>query len=276
TQPALSEQIHLLEEAVGAALFDRSRRHVNLTPAGEAFVENGRDILHTVDKLIESARSAGEPFATPIVLGVIPTIAPYFLPKVLGKIRRKAPNLRLFLREEKTKTLLEKIKQGSIDLAVLSLTFDPDPFEIQMLYDEPFVFVCHKGHPLLEQDELRQIDLSNESILLLEEGHCFSNQALDVCQLAGAKSNMEFRASSLSTLIQMVANGLGVTLLPRLAVDVEVKGMSSLEVRPFLPPEPRRRICMAWRKGAAREKEYRILASFFQRMAPASVKSVSG
>ncbi len=274
SQPALSEQIQLLEESVGAVLFDRSRRHVQLTPAGEAFVESARDVLNDVERLVETTRGAGKPFAAPITLGVIPTIAPYFLPKVLGKIRRKAPGLKLFLREEKTTVLLQRVKEAAIDMALLSLTFDPAPFEVELLYQEEFVFVCNKDHQLLNQKRLTQNDLSDESILLLEEGHCFSNQALDVCQMAGAKSNMEFRASSLSTLVQMAANGLGVTLLPRLAVDVEVKGVSTLNLRSFSSPPPKRMVCAVWRKGAAREIEYRQLAQFFQTMAPPCVERI--
>lgn len=272
TQPALSEQIQLLEESLGARLFDRTRRSVRLTPSGEVFLEHARRVIDAARDLNDAMRGASKPFAAPLHLGVIPTIAPYLLPKILKRVRRAIPELSLFLREDQTHVLLERLKTGQLDMALLSFTFDVSPYEARALYREDFLFVAPDGHPVFKKNRLKESDLSDEAILLLEEGHCLSAQALDVCRMAGAQANTEFRASSLFTLTQMVANGIGVTLLPRLAADVDVKRSSGLRAAPFDEPAPSRIVGLVWRKSAARREEYEHLTRVIRKSLPDSVE----
>lgn len=259
SQPALSEQIHLLEETLGVQLFERTRRSVQITPSGKRFLEEAARILTEVETLVIQTQSRGKPFALPIALGAIPTIAPYYFPSVLSQLRRSIPELKLYLREEPTDHLLDRLRDGSLDMAMLAVTFDPHGYELTSIQKENFVAIMNKEHPLAKKKRLTIKDISSESILLLDDEHCLSRQTMDVCQLAGAKANQEYRASSMNTLVQMVANGLGITLVPESAIELEVRHNKSLIPVAFSSP-PGRELCLAWRKGAARQKEYTLLA----------------
>lgn len=270
TQPALSDQIQCLEQLLGVQLFERSRRRVLLTPAGRALSERARRVLHELEDMTAMARSGGEPFATPMRLGVIPTVAPYLLPPLLAHLRREIPALRLFLREELTAPLTEKLAAGELDAALVALPAgDDDALEGTPLFHDPFLLVAHRSHPLARRRRLQMGDLTDGVLLLLEEGHCLRAQALEVCRLAGARDSATFRASSLGTLVQMVANGIGITLLPRLAVEVELRGCDELTAVPFTDPAPRRTVGLVWRAGSARREECLLLAEAIRRGLPA-------
>jgi LysR family hydrogen peroxide-inducible transcriptional activator len=234
---------------------------VVVTAAGARVVEQARSALAQLDGLVESAKSEAEPLSGTIRLGVIPTVAPYLLPALLPGVRRAWPKLRLVLREEQTARLVEQLGAGTLDLLLLALPVEGAGLEELPLLREPFHFVAPARHPLAKSPEraVSEQALRGEEILLLEDGHCLRAQALDVCRRAGALAPGRIQATSLSTLVQMVANGLGVTLLPERALPIELRRGAGLVSRPFRNPAPFRTIGLAWRPGAARAGEYRLL-----------------
>lgn len=259
TQPALSAQIQAIEELLGVRLFERGRRGVMVTAAGAPVIEQARAALAGLDRLVESAKRESEPLTGTLRLGVIPTVAPYLLPPLLPAVRRAWPKLRLVLREEQTARLLEQLALGSLDLLLLALPVERAGLEELPLLREPFAFVAPAAHPLAKRrGPLRERELAEQEILLLEDGHCLRAQALEVCRGAGAAPG-RIQATSLTTLVQMVANGLGVTLLPERALALELRAEPGLVVRAFAPPAPSRTLGLAWRPGAARAGEYRLL-----------------
>jgi LysR family hydrogen peroxide-inducible transcriptional activator len=195
-------------------------------------------------------------------MGVIPTLAPYLLPRVLPAVRKALPDLRLLLREDQTGRIVRRLHAGELDLLLLALPVDVGEAVVLPLFSEPFVLAAPKGHPLLARERVREADLAGESVLLLEEGHCLREHALPVCRLAGARENGEIQATSLSTLVQMVENGLGITLLPELAVPVEIRADRDVEIRRFAGTAPAREIGLVWRKTSARGEEFRRFAEF--------------
>jgi LysR family hydrogen peroxide-inducible transcriptional activator len=190
---------------------------------------------------------------------------------LLGAVREAFPDLQLFLREDQTARLLDRLAAGQLDLLLLALPVDAPGIETLPLYDEPFVLAAPSGHPLARKRRIEQADLADQEVLLLEDGHCLRDQALAVCDTAGARENAGFQATSLNTLSQMVANGLGVSLLPALSADVEARSAPGLVVRRFAPPEPSRRIGLAWRTTSTRRNEFALLARFLVEHLPAEV-----
>jgi LysR family hydrogen peroxide-inducible transcriptional activator len=271
TQPALTTQIQALEERLGASLVERSKRKVMLTALGREVVARARHILEEAQGIAEIARRARAPLSGPLTLGVIPTIGPYLLPGLLGAVREAFPDLELFLREDQTARLLERLAAGQLDLLLLALPVDAPGVATLPLYDEPFVLAAPPGHPLTRKRRIEQADLAGQEVLLLEDGHCLRDQALAVCAMAGAREGSGFQATSLNTLSQMVANGLGVSLLPLLSADVEARSAPGLVVRRFAKPEPSRRIGLAWRPTSARRAEFELLAQFLSEHLPAGV-----
>jgi LysR family hydrogen peroxide-inducible transcriptional activator len=265
TQPALSAQIRQVEDLLGVQLFERSRRRVLVTPAGERVVEIAREVLARTDALVSAAQRSARPLVGPLRLGVIPTVAPYFLPRALPGVRAAYPELELILREEQTTRLVAQLEAGDLDLLLLALPVEEADLVEVPLYDERFLFVARADHPLARGRTARvpESALRGEEVLLLEDGHCLRAQALDVCRRAGAVAAGRIQATSLNTLVQMVANGLGVTLIPERALDVEVREGSGLAARAFREPAPSRTVGLAWRRDAARESEYRLLADAF-------------
>jgi LysR family hydrogen peroxide-inducible transcriptional activator len=262
TQPALSAQIQAFEELLGMRLFERGRRGVLVTTAGAPVIEQARAALAGLDRLVESAASQAEPLAGTLRLGVIPTVAPYLLPPLLPAVRRAWPKLRLVLREEQTARLIEQLALGSLDLLLLALPVERAGLEELALLREAFWFVAPAAHPLAKgRGPIAESTLAGEEILLLEDGHCLRAQALDVCRRAGVEVPGRIQATSLTTLVQMVANGLGVTLLPERALAVELRADTGLVARPFKRPAPFRTLGLAWRPGAARAGEYRLLGA---------------
>lgn len=265
TQPALSAQIRSLEEALGVRLFERSRRGASPTPVGRWVVARARGLLAGVDELVEVASGSREPLTGLLHLGVIPTVAPYLLPGWLPRARRAFPALRLFLHEDQTARLVERLVDGRLDLLLLALPVARTDVESFPIFREPFLLAAPRGHPLARgRGGVRTADLRDEAVLLLEDGHCLRDQALDVCRQAGARESEQVRAASLTTLVQMVAGGLGVTLLPESAVEVEARGLE-IAVRPFRDPAPSREIGLVWRRTSARVDEFRLLGERLRR-----------
>ena len=258
SQPGLSAQLRALEDQLGARLFERSPREVVPTAAGEEVVHRARAVLAATDDLVAAARALSEPLAGPLHLGVIPTIAPFLLPSALPRIRRVFPRLRLFLHEERTPVLVERVRSGRLDVALLALEADLGDLETLALFRDPFVVAVGRDHPLARRRSIGERELEGSEVLLLEDGHCFRDQALEICHRAGASEVGDFRAASLGTLVEMVGGGMGATLLPGMAAAAP--GLPrSLVVRPFRKPGPGRTVGLAWRRTSPRGEEFRRL-----------------
>lgn len=266
TQPALSTQIAALEQALGVQLFERDRRRVLVTAAGAELVARARATIAAATAVVESARASAEPLTGRLRLGVIPTIAPYLLPAALPAVRARYPRLQLVLREERTATLLALLDDGRLDAGLLALPVPGDLAAVR-LYREPFLLAAPRHHPLTDKADLREADLDGETVLLLEDGHCLRDQALAVCQTAGAHENAELRATSLPTLAQMVAGGLGVTLLPERAAPALAGRGSGVTAVPFKRSPPGRDVGLVWRMSSARGRELALLAEVLSRHA---------
>ncbi len=245
TQPALSMQIRELEETLGAPLFERGAREVRLTGLGVEFGERARDILRAVDELAELARAAQDRLAGRLRLGVIPTVAPYLLPAIAAALARHFPGLELNLRETVTPRLIRELGDGRLDCAVVALPVSEPTLTEVALFSEAFVLVRPErdaGKPVPDRTQLHELRL-----LLLEEGHCFRDQALSFCDLRATRPRELLDGSSLATLVQMVGAGIGVTLIPEMAVPVETRS-ARVAVARFAPPQPTRTIGMIWRR----------------------------
>lgn len=258
TQSTLSAGIAEMETLLDAALVDRSTRSVVFTPLGEESVARARSILQAAEDLALAARAAAEPLTGTIRLGVIPTIGPFLLPRVLPALRAHYPKLKLFLREEQTARLLHLLETGEIDVALLALPF-PGLGPSQLLFDDPFVLACKAEDPLVAKKEINGEDLRARDLLLLEDGHCLREHALAACSLDRTLQSEMVRATSLHTLVQMVDNGLGITLLPRLAIEGGILGGTGLVTIPLAGNNPARGIGLTWRNGSRRADEFRLL-----------------
>ena len=265
SQPALSVQIKELEEALGAPLFERGARSLRLTGLGEEFAVRARTILQSVEELGDLARSSGSAISGPFRLGIIPTIAPYLLPRLVGALGRAFPELDLRLRETVTPTLMEELSAGRLDAAVVALPLSEPAFTEEPLFSETFVLVrpsADADRPVPEAGELPAMRL-----LLLEEGHCFRDQALSFCDASAQPKNL-MDGSSLSTLVQMVSAGIGVTLIPEMAVGVETRS-ADVAVQTFPDPEPTRMVGMVWRKKSVLADQLKSVAAVVRTAASA-------
>ncbi|MBP8807421.1 MAG: hydrogen peroxide-inducible genes activator [Kofleriaceae bacterium] len=259
TQPGLSAQIAALEHALGVQLFERDRRRVLVTAAGAEVVARARIAIAAASAVLDGARASAEPLTSRLRLGVIPTIAPYLLPSVLPAVRARYPRLQLILREERTATVLALLDDGRLDAGILALPVPGDLAAVH-LYREDFLLAAPRDHALAAKPDLREADLDGETVLLLEDGHCLRDQALAVCSAAGAHESAELRATSLPTLTQMVAGGLGVTLLPeRSAPSLAGRG-SGVSLARFARHPPGRDVGLVWRMSSARGRELGLLA----------------
>ncbi|MFD7411021.1 LysR substrate-binding domain-containing protein [Kitasatospora purpeofusca] len=277
SQPALSGAVAALEESLGAQLVERTTRRVMITPLGERVLEHARRVLASVQALTEEVDAARRPFTGPLHLGVIPTVAPYLLPTVLRLVRDRYPELELHVHEERTPSLLEGLAAGRLDVLLLALPAGgATPTRDIPLFDEDFVLVTPPEHELAGQVDVARDVLLDLDVLLLEEGHCLRDQALDICREVGADpGGSTTRAAGLSTLVQLVAGGLGVTLLPATALDVEAGRADRLAAVRFAAPAPGRRIGLAARPGSARSGEYdRFAASLREVLAELPVRIV--
>lgn len=249
SQPTLSMQIKKLEETLGVSLFERSNKQVMLTEQGQSLLGHAQAVLDEAAKMKEAARAVADPLAGELRLGAIPTLAPYLFPLIMPVIQQHFPRLRVWLLEERTSQLIEKLGNGAIDAAIMALPVTSD-FHSELLFTEPFYLACVPDNPLAKLKAIPLRKLAGQSILLLEEGHCLRDQAMDVCRLAKADTQADFTATSLETLRLMVAAGLGVTLLPALArqgVDAP-----QLSLIPFEAPQPQRQVALFWRPNSAK------------------------
>jgi LysR family hydrogen peroxide-inducible transcriptional activator len=260
SQPTLSTQIRKLEDELGVPLVERAPRKVMLTPAGRDIAERARRVIAEVEQMKEAARRSQDPEAGTVRLGLFPTLGPYLLPHVVPRIRERFPRLELLLVEEKSDVILAQLREGRLDAGLLALPVHDDQLHAEFLFEEPFVLAVPETHPLAKKESLSLKDLAHERLLLLEDGHCLRDQALDVCALAGTGERSGFQATSLETLRQMVAANVGVTLLPTLAVKPPVARSENIHLLGFRDSKPSRQIAMVWRRSSA-------MADFLQQFA---------
>jgi LysR family transcriptional regulator, hydrogen peroxide-inducible genes activator len=252
SQPTLSAQLKKLENYLGVQLIERQPKQITLTEAGEQIVARARRILQASDEMLALARTHRDPLAGKLRMALLPTIGPYLLPRVAREIHKALPRLELQLYEYQTGPMLERLSTGQIDLGILALPVDMEGFEARQLYVEPFTLAIPAQHRLSKKKDVRIEDLKDETLLLLEDGHCLRDQALDVCSGVGVQEKQDFRATSLETLRQMVATGAGITLLPELASRNAYGTSRDVVLRPFAEPQPQRYIGAIWRKTTAR------------------------
>jgi len=260
SQPTLSTQIRKLEDELGVPLVERAPRKVMLTPAGRDIAERARRVIAEVEQMKEAARRSQDPEAGTVRLGLFPTLGPYLLPHVVPRIRERFPRLELLLVEEKSDVILAHLREGRLDAGLLALPVHDDQLHAEFLFEEPFLLAVPETHPLAKKESLALKDLAHERLLLLEDGHCLRDQALDVCELAGTGERSGFQATSLETLRQMVAANVGVTLLPTLAVKPPVARSENIHLLGFRDSKPSRQIAMVWRRSSA-------MAGFLQQFA---------
>lgn len=252
SQPTLSAQIKKLENYLGVQLIERQPRRVTLTETGARILPIARRMLQESDEIVSLARNEHDPLAGKLKLALIPTIGPYLLPLLTRKLRKQLPQLKLMLYEYQTQPLLDKLRAGDVELGIIALPVPMDGLEARELYDEPFTVAVPNNSELAKKSHVKLDDLSGETLLLLEDGHCLRDQALDVCSRVDVRENEDYRATSLETLRQMVAAGLGVTLLPELATRGPFGSGQGLAVRTFSKPVPSRTVGAVWRKSSAR------------------------
>jgi len=259
TQSTLSAGIRELETVLGTTLVDRGTRNAALTPMGERIVERAREVMRAAHALADDANAGTEPLSGLLRLGVIPTIGPYLLPRSLPSLRAQHPRLRLYLREDQTARLLGLLTRDRLDAAIIALPYALHELASYTLGQDPLLVACPQDHPFANGCDVDPADLAREPLLLLEDGHCLREHALTSCRLLPGQADGDLQATSLSTLVQMVANGLGVTLIPHLAVDVETRREPGIVVRPIRGATPARELALVWRAGSPRASDLRLL-----------------
>jgi len=262
SQPTLSLQIRKLEEQLGVVIFQRRRRGVQLTPAGREVTEQAKNILREYERLCLLGRRTRRPEESQLWLGVFPTIAPYLLPRILPRLHKRCPRLQLRLVEEKTPRLYDKLRAGRIDAALLALPVTVSGMASAEILREPFLLAVHRQHPLAGRRRVQLHELCEHRLLLLEEGHCLREQALEVCRANGITEDGEFRATSLETLKQMVAAGAGITLAPKMAMDRH----PNIRYIPLFNPTPSRRVGLVWQREHADGDFYKTLAQILRNL----------
>jgi LysR family hydrogen peroxide-inducible transcriptional activator len=267
TQPALSTQIQDLEKELGIELVERRYKNVRLTPAGEEIARRAQRILADVCDLTEFARQHGEQLTGPLRLGVIPTIAPYLLPPVLPVLRRDYPELELHIRETQTSVLLGELIGGVLDLVLLALPVAHADIETAPLFEDRFVLALPPNHHIDRAVNVTPELMQGDRLLLLEEGHCLRTQALSFCSLRQVGHIDTFGASSLSTIVQMVANGMGLTLLPEISIEVEAR-RGKVRLMRFTEPQPSRMVGLAWRRASPRKEDFAEFGRLITELAP--------
>ena len=265
SQSAFSLAIKELEAKLNLRLVDRTNRHLAFTESGRAIADQARLCLEDIEALVDMAASGKAPLSGRLNLGVIPTIAPFLLPTVLPRLRARYPDLRLYLREDKTHVIHEQLLTGRLDLILIALPFEMRGVVQLPLFDDPFLFACHQGSiwPKNRQGDIDIDSLPEESILLRDDGHCLRDHALQFCELHQTEQISRFSATSLQTLLQMVAADLGVTFIPAMAQGSMILQGSNIALHP-MPASSCRQIGLAWRKGSGRSKEFQGLGTFIQ------------
>jgi Transcriptional regulator len=274
SQSTLSAGIQELEVVLGVRLIDRSHRQVMLTPLAEDIVLRARSLLQAAEELVDAAESGKQPLAGLLRLGVIPTIAPYLLPQALKRLRAAFPRLRLYLREDQSARLLDMLARGKLDAAIIALPYETMGLETLILGVDRMYLACRTDHRFAERSSIDPEDLSGERMLLLEDGHCLREHALTACRLAPGRSNEDLQGTSLATLVQMVVSGLGVTLLPEMAVSVEARRDPDVVAVPIGGNAPLRQIALVWRPGSVRGAELRMLGEALRMREEQSARTV--
>lgn len=269
SQSTLSSAIKELEALLDCQLVDRSTRAFGLTPAGEAVAMRAAQILADAEDMAREAANRG-PLEGPFRLGVIPTIAPFLLPKATPRLKKAFPKLKLFLREDLTDALIERLQSGALDAALLAFPYDVPGAEIIEIGEDPFWYAAGPEDPVAAQEQVSTNALQSAGLLLLEDGHCLRDHAMEACKLRAPEVAATFGATSLFTLAQMVRSGLGATLLPEMAVRAGFAKSSGLKAAPLKAPAPARRIGLAWRRGAGRSQEAEAIAEIFRAQMAAS------
>ena len=259
TQSTLSAGIRDLESVLGTPVAERSNRQVIMTGVGARVAARARGLLRDAEEIMEVAKAERDPMTGEIRLGVIPTIAPFLLPRVLPALRERYPALTLYLREEQTVPLLARLEGGELEAALIALPYDTGGLRIETVMEDEFLFACGAAHALAGRDEVPVEALEGEALLLLEEGHCLRGHALEVCGVGDRRARAQFEASSLHTLVQMVAAGIGVTLVPRLAVEARILEGTQISLARLGAPASRR-IGLAWRPTSGRTDDFQSLA----------------
>lgn len=276
TQSTLSAGLRELETLIGITLVERTRRVVRFTPLGERIADKAIRVLQEAEELTGMARAAGKPLSGDLRMGVIPTIAPFLLPKILPLIRKDWPELKLYLREETSRAACESLHQGQVDCVLLALPYACGDVESSILFDDR-LFVAFPKNERPDLPELVSADTIDESrLLLLEDGHCLKDHALAACNRPELRAEATMLGTSLHTLVQMVDNDLGVTLLPEMALDAGILEGTSIQARPLDAKNPSRRIALVWRKGSPREKDFQLLASVLKDASPAAGSTLGG
>ncbi len=261
SQPTLSGQLKKLEERLGVQLIERSTRQVVMTDAGRAVVAQAKKVLSAAREVSEIAQSFHDPMAGELRLGLIPTVAPYLLPLIMQPVKKTFPQLTLWLHEYQTTPLLERLRNAELDFAIVALPVSgSEDFKEIDLFREPFWMALPKDDPLAQRKKASLADLKEREVMLLEEGHCMREHALDVCVTAGASEQSAFHATSLETLRHMVGEGMGITLMPELAIPKRRSGQDAVQYIPFASPAPSRRLGLLYRKGSYREATFKALA----------------
>ena len=266
TQSTLSAGIRDLESVLDTEVAERSNRYVRMTRVGVQIAGRAKTLLRDAEEIMDVARAARSPMTGEMRLGVIPTIGPFLLPRVLPVLRERFPELTIYLSEEQTATLLARLDDGELDAALIALPYETETLEIEVIQEDEFLFACNGKHALAGGEEIPRDALSRERLLLLEEGHCLRGHALDVCGIGDMRVREQFEASSLHTLVQLVAAGVGVTLIPRLAIDAGIIEKTGISLSRLGAPASRQ-IGLAWRRSSLRTGDFLTLASTLRELA---------
>jgi len=261
SQPTLSAQIKKLEESLGIKIFERNNKRVMITEEGRDIIQSARRILQEVESIKEIAENSRNPFTGTFHLGAFPTLSTYIFPAIVPQIKKLMPDLRLVLIEEKTAILTEKLHKGEIDAALFAMPVHENFFEMKILFDDPFFLACTPDHPLAEKSEIAVEELAQYRLLLLEEGHCLRDNALEICQQHNIPEEQAFRATGLETLRQMVKAGTGITLMPEIAINNPEMGIHYV---PFKAPVPHRTIGLFYRKTSVKKEIIQIVEGILQ------------
>ncbi|MBY0356145.1 MAG: LysR family transcriptional regulator [Rickettsiales bacterium] len=252
SQPSLSKQIQKVESELGVQIFERTNKRVSVTPVGERIVQRAQNILRESEAIRQIAKQASNPLGGEFRLGIIPTIAPYLLPRLMPVLRKSLPSMSLSLVEGHTRTITQQLKNGELDAVFVALPLAEDGMHESVIYQESFLFTVPENHPLAKRKKVSIDDLAGEELLLLEDGHCLRAQALELCRMSGSQEAQGFSATSIETLRQMVAGGHGVTLMPALAADERISHY--VRYIPFKDPCPSRQVGLVWRDSSPRKK----------------------
>src|ERR1700675_4296556 len=273
TQSTLSGGIKDLEPRLGVTLFERSHRHVMMTPLGKEIATRAQRLLVHAEELVGVARNAQEPFPRPLRFGIIPTGGAYVLPSLLPHLGTALPKLKLYVREAPAPVLLDKLAGGELDILLVAIPYELGDLEAMEITEDPIVVAMPRNHPLRHHKVVSRDDLAREQLLLIEDGHCLRSHSLQACRIVDPVRNEVFQATTLRTLVQMVAAHLGITLMPQIAVDPELASTRNVVIRPLSPDKPYRTLVLAWRSTSSRGAEFRMLGNLIREGRPGPKKT---